>query len=339
MGNIEVKLPRSALLASAVVLATLACFGGGAAAAESARNARIPSRVVQSDLPPDVIPGVSGDADDGDAASLVLRVNRLEADLRRANGQIEELQNQNHRLEDRLQRFQQDVEYRLGGGGAAGAAPGAPLVATSEPPRPRKGDAFDPAADPNATGAPRQLGSTTPSPPLGTPLGIKPPPPASAPLELGAHSAANPSTKAADPEPTVITSGLGFTDGPREQFNVAVASYKAGQYADAETQLKAFLAANPTHSRAPDAIFYLGETYLQRSRPREAAEQYLKLSTDYGKSSKAPEGMMRLGQSLAMLGDDVQACATFTEVGKRYPAASGYVKKAIEREMQSHHCQ
>ena len=101
--------------------------------------------------------------------------------------------------------------------------------------------------------------------------------------------------------------------------------------------MKAFLAANAAHRLAPDAIFYLGETYLQRSRPREAAEQYLKLSTDYPKSTRAPDGMMRLGQSLALLGNTEQACATFAEVGKRYPTASA-PKKTVEREMQTHHC-
>ncbi len=136
----------------------------------------------------------------------------------------------------------------------------------------------------------------------------------------------------------MINSGLDFTDGPRAQLNAAIDTYKAGQYAAAEEQLKAFLAANGAHKLAPDAVFYLGETYLQRSRPREAAEQYLKLSTDYAKSPRAPEGMMRLGQSLALLGNAEQACATFAEVGKRYPTASTTVKKTIEREMQKDHC-
>ena len=85
-------------------------------------------------------------------------------------------------------------------------------------------------------------------------------------------------------------------------------------------------------------MFFLGETYLQRSRPREAAEQYLKLSTDYAKSPRAPEGMMRLGQSLALLGNNEQACATFAEVGKRYPTASATVRRTVEREMQKDHC-
>jgi tol-pal system protein YbgF len=299
-------------------------------AASAWANEATPFRVAQSTLPPSAIPGDSSDGGDSETAALVVRVDRLESDLRRANGQIEELQNQNAKLEDRMRRFQQDVEYRLGGGAAAAGAPPPGPTPDLGAPKPRKGgDAFDPGADP--------IGMAAPSPPLGAPIG-KPPPPASAPMDLASRAPLAP-PKGADSGPTVIGSGLPFTDGPRDQFNGAVAAYKEGQYADAEAQLKAFLAANPTHSRAADAIFYLGETYLQRSRPREAAEQYLRLSTDYGKSAKAPEGMMRLGQSLAMLGNNEQACATFAEVGKRYPTASSFVRKSVEHEIQNHHCQ
>jgi tol-pal system protein YbgF len=282
--------------------------------------------VAQSNLPPGSIPLDS--VDSGDPGALVVRIDRLEDELRRANGQIEELQNQNVRLQEQFKRFREDVEFRLSGAKpSGGAAP--PPVALSEPPpvvKPRKGDAFDPALDPNAPGAPRVIGSTAPSAPLGAPLEIERPTP------LGV------APKPADAPPTIVTSGLDFTDRPKEQFNSAVEAYKAGQYADAEAQLKAFLSSNSTHRLAPDAIFFLGETYLQRSRPREAAEQYLKLSTDFSRSTRAPDGMMRLGQSLAMLGNSEQACATFAEVGKRYPTASSQVKKTVEREMQKDHC-
>ncbi len=132
--------------------------------------------------------------------------------------------------------------------------------------------------------------------------------------------------------------GVDFTDGPRNQYNNAIEAYKAGQYQVAEDQFKAFVAANNGHRLIPEALFFLGETYLQRSRPREAAEQYLRLSTDYSRSPRAPEGMMRLGQTLAMLGNSEQACATLAEVGHRYPAAPVTVKKGVEREMQKDHC-
>jgi tol-pal system protein YbgF len=112
----------------------------------------------------------------------------------------------------------------------------------------------------------------------------------------------------------------------------------AGQYPEAETGFKAFLAANPAHRLSPDAIFYIGETYLQRSRPREAAEQFLKVTTDYSKSPRAPESMVRLGQTLAALGNSDQACATLGEFGKRYPTASASVRKLAEHESAKDHC-
>ena len=127
-------------------------------------------------------------------------------------------------------------------------------------------------------------------------------------------------------------------DGPRDQFNAALQAFQGGQYQQAEDGFKAFMAANPGHRLTPDAAFYIGETYFQRSRPREAAEQYLKVTADYPKSSRAPESMVRLGQTLVALGNKDQACATFAEISKRYPTAAASVKRLAEREMAKNHC-
>jgi tol-pal system protein YbgF len=129
-----------------------------------------------------------------------------------------------------------------------------------------------------------------------------------------------------------------MVDAPREQYNAALQAFQTGQFQQAEDGFKSFMAANPGHRLTPDAIFYVGETYFQRSRPREAAEQYLKVTTDYSRSSRAPESMVRLGQTLAALGNNEQACATFIEFGKRYPNATASVKRLAEREMAKVHC-
>ncbi len=50
-----------------------------------------------------------------DAADLVLRLDRLENENRRQNGQIEELRFQVRRLEDQLKRFQTDADTPLPG--------------------------------------------------------------------------------------------------------------------------------------------------------------------------------------------------------------------------------
>jgi tol-pal system protein YbgF len=300
--------------------------------------------------PPSDVSGQGVQQEEDQTAALVLRINRLEEQLRQANGRIEELENAQRRLEDQFQKFRQDVEYRFGErSGEAGAPPAPPVVAASPsaspavappvviegsaPPKPRRSDAFDPASQPNAPGAPQPLGTTAPSAPLARPAPSAPS--AGPPLELGA---ASPPTAPVATGPTITGSGVAMLDGPRDQFNAAVQAFQGGQYQQAEDGFKAFMTANPGHRLTPDAVFFIGETYLQRSRPREAAEQYLKVTTDYSRSSRAPESMVRLGQALAALDNKDQACATFAEFGKRYPNATASVKRLADREMAKNRC-
>jgi tol-pal system protein YbgF len=337
---------RVARIRSSLAAATLACVALASPAQAQGFDFfhREPPQTAPM-APPADVPG-EAQADENEAAALVLRTNRLEEELRQANGRIEELENAQHRLEDQFRKFRQDVEYRFGErpGEASTSAPtavvsGAPAPAAAPPVtvieapvtvRPRKSDAFDPKADPNAPGAPQPLGTTAPSAPL-----VRPAPPAGPPLDLG-RSPTPPTPLATGP--TIVGSGVAMLDAPREQFNAALQAFQSGQYQQAEDGFKAFLAANVDHRLTPDAIFYIGETYFQRSRAREAAEQYLKVTTGYARSSRAPESMVRLGQALAALGNSEQACATFTEFGKRYPNATQSVKRLAEREMAKDHC-
>jgi tol-pal system protein YbgF len=318
------------LVGAAMIVAAGACQ---LHAAELGSTRAPAFRIAQANgLPPGDIPGAQDAEQGADPAGLVVRVDRLESQLRTATGAIEELQNQQRRLEEQLKRFQQDVEFRLTGAKGVG-----PVAEAPPPAKPiRRSDAFDPAADPNAVGAPRPIGTTPPSPPLADAPGV-----VSAPLNLSRNNAspAMPAGPLASAETPNVIPGIGGPPGdPREQYNAALEAYRGGQYEQAEQQLRAFIAKNGANRLAADATFYLGESFLQRSRPREAAEQYLKLSTDYAKSPRAPEGMLRLGQSLAALGNNDQACATFGEIGRRYPTAASALKKGVEREMQKDHC-
>ncbi len=339
--------PNARSVCSRISAATLACLALAAPAnAQGFDFFHRQTQAVPIAPPADVPGGIQ--AEENEAAALVVRVNRLEEQLRQANGRIEELENAEHRLEDQLQKFRQDVEYRFGERSGQAPAPSsvasapavimpspvaAPPVTVIEAPvtaRPRKSDAFDPNAEPNAPGAPQPLGTTAPSAPL-----VRPIRPAGPPLELG--KGPTPPTPLAT-GPTIVGSGVAMLDAPREQFNAALQAFQSGEYKQAEDGFKAFVADNTGHRLTPDAIFYIGESYFQRSHAREAAEQYLKVTTDYSKSSRAPESMVRLGQALAALGNSEQACATFAEFGKRYPNATQSVKKLAEREAAKDHC-
>jgi len=111
-----------------------------------------------------------------DAAELLVRLSRMETQMRQLSGQVEKLQFDNGRLNEQLQRFQKDVDLRFQDAGASRPPPAAPSTTgrtppattppATAPPAQRRSDAFDPSAAPDAPGSPRLLGATPPSAPL-----------------------------------------------------------------------------------------------------------------------------------------------------------------------------
>ena len=77
---------------------------------------------------------------------------------------------------------------------------------------------------------------------------------------------------------------------------------------------------------------------FQRQQYRDAAEAFLGVTTKYDKSGKAPDSLLRLGQSLAALKEKEAACAALGEVTRKYPRASAGVKAAVDREQKRVKC-
>jgi tol-pal system protein YbgF len=285
-------------------------------------------------------------AQDMDVSDLVVRLNRLEGQNRQLSGQVEQLQFDNRQLREQLRKFQEDVEFRLNerGGGRSAAAPVAtPPAASAQTPsatpaRPaRRGDAFDPAAEPAAPGAPRTLGQA----------GATSPGPAASParrdgiasiIEGEARAPAAPLDLGSRPAPARSPSVAATGDDPKADYDAAYAYVLQRQYDQVEMAMRRFIQSHPRDRFVSDATYWLGESYLQRSRFREAAEQFLKVSTDYTRSAKAPDALYKLGVSLAALGAKDQACATFAELERKYPTASTSVKQGVEREQKKARC-
>ncbi len=369
------------LRGSVAAVCLLAASIAGANAGDTVRGA--PFVLAQND--PDALPD---DGQAGDAAGLLVRITRLEDRLRSLTGQVEQLQFQNKRLDDQLHKMQADVDFRFqdlqrtpasgartppakrtdagdpGGDSPALASTDVPSVQPVVAPRAagRAGDAFDPTGNPDAPGAPRPLGTTTPSQPLPaggiaasgqTPLAPSVTTAPHAPLDLTPNSLA-PAQRSAAAIATPIqeaaitpdmgvrgtssSGGTGASAGPRGDFDGNVAFYRSGQFDAAIDGFQSFLQKYPKDRLVPDATYFLGESYARQGRQREAAEQFLKLSTDYAKSSRAPDALLRLGVALNALGAREQACATYQEVDRKFPAASSDVRAGVERELKRAKC-
>ncbi|MCJ2051619.1 tol-pal system protein YbgF [Methylobacterium sp. J-070] len=306
-----------------------------------------------------------------DASELVVRLGRLENQSRTMAGQIETLQYENRQLKEQLRKFQEDVEFRLneGKGGKPSAAPSPGPAGTVNGGNPgagrpgKRGDAFDPSQAPGAPGAPMQLGSTQPSAPL-------PPREAVPPGEAGdaAEAAARPQTlprgaiddedadagapgydEPVDLRPPARTGAIPAarpsesvaatrTGDPAADYDAAVELVRGKQYEQAEMGLRQFIQSHPRDNRVAGATYWLGESYLARGRNREAAEQFLKVSTDYARSAQAPDAMLKLGVTLNALGAREQACATLAELDRKFPNAGAGVRQGVAREQKRARC-
>jgi tol-pal system protein YbgF len=322
--------------------------------------------------------GEQQDATQQDSASLLVRIGRLESQMRQISGQIEQMQFETRRLAEQLKKFQEDVDFRFhdGAQGAPAAKPpqkrseapatlinggGPPQSAASAASRANgRGDAFDPSQNPGALGAPRPLGSLAPAasanpaggaPDESGPAGLDGNEPG-APLDLSNGRSRTAEPPAATPTPpmaaaSVPASGITTPGGTviamapnpaQEEFDIALGYFKQRAYENAEKGFAGFLEKNPKNKMASDAIYYLGESFYQRGRQPEAAQQYLKISTQYANSPRAPEALLRLGQSLNALGAKEQACATYGEIARKYPNAPATVKTGAEREAKRAKC-
>jgi tol-pal system protein YbgF len=316
--------------------------------------------------------GTVAQADPGDPAELTVRLDRLENALRQMTGTIEQLQHRNQQLEQQVLRMQQ------GGAPAAAPSAATPAVPPrATPPAPtapgnRRSDVFDPSQQPDAPGAPRTLGSMTASgapviqnePPIGAPGGRA----AGAPLDLSTlsgnepvqssivatepnsapgaatmasapASAANPAQppRAATPAPGMLAT-LPPSATPQDEYDLAYGYVLHKDYALAEQAFRDFLKRYPDDRLQPDAQYWLGESLFQRQRYRDAAESFLAVSTKHERAGKAPDSLLRLGQSLAAMNQKEAACATLTEVGRKYPKASSSVKRGVEQEIKRAKC-
>ncbi len=225
----------------------------------------------------------------------------------------------------------------------------APIQQPQGQPSGRRGDAFDPGANPNAPGVPRALGGgQLPIPAgqgdqrIGAPGGRDP----GEPLDLATTSPRTPNAGGAQqgiPPQRAPGAQAGLTtlppgQTPRDEFDLGIGYMQRKDYALAEETMRAFVQKYPSDRLTADAQYWLGESQFQRQQYNDAAESFLTVTSKHGTSAKAPDSLLRLGQSLAALKQKDAACAAFGEVGRKYPKASGGVKQGVEREQKRAGC-
>ena len=138
-----------------------------------------------------------------------------------------------------------------------------------------------------------------------------------------AAAAATPvsSPTASDREPAVHGDAGTLTQGADERtaYNAAFDVLKAGRYAESAQQFQAFLDAHPNGAYAPNALYWLGESYYVTQNYALALEQFQTLLGRYPTHDKTPGALLKVGLSQYGLKQMEAAEATLAQVVQRYP--------------------
>src|SRR5437016_7396671 len=129
---------------------------------------------------------------------------------------------------------------------------------------------------------------------------------------------ADPNASAGAP---VGPSGNPAGPGPDQMYDVSLQQYRRGSLATARLGLREFLRVFPTHERAPDAMYYVAESF-EHAAPDSAAAVYDQLVRTYPNSPRAPSALYKQGVLAEQRGDKPTARNFYARVIAGYPRSA-----------------
>ncbi|WP_454829411.1 tol-pal system protein YbgF [Pseudoxanthomonas wuyuanensis] len=107
----------------------------------------------------------------------------------------------------------------------------------------------------------------------------------------------------------------------RTAYNVAFDRLKAGDYVDSAQLFTSFLELYPNGVYAPNALYWLGESYYVTQNYEMAAQQFRALLERYPTHDKAAGSLLKLGLSEYGMGRVDEAERTLGNVVSQYPGS------------------
>jgi tol-pal system protein YbgF len=111
------------------------------------------------------------------------------------------------------------------------------------------------------------------------------------------------------------------TPGPNLMFQEGLAQFRRGSYGAAQTVFEDLLRLHPAADVAPDALYYLAESYDAGGTAARADTAFLAVASRFPKSPRASSSLYKMGLSLAKRGSRAEARLAMDRVVKEYPSS------------------
>jgi tol-pal system protein YbgF len=123
-----------------------------------------------------------------------------------------------------------------------------------------------------------------------------------------------------------------------EQYKYATNIMKSGDFEKAEIAFKEFVDTHSKHELAGSAQFWYAETFYIRQLYDDAAAAFLEGYQKYPNSPKAPENLLKLGVTLAELGEIEQGCKMIINLKIAYPKTDASILQKSSYEKKRFNC-
>ena len=210
-----------------------------------------------------------------EVTDLIGRVDALETQLAALTGQVEQHGNSMKAMEARLKAMETEVKSLNANAAAAAKVETVQPVVTTQKPT-----------------------TTTPAKPVIT------------------NASKDKAREAAVAKIERPQTGNAFDDG----YNYGYRLWEAKFYPEAQTQLEETVKKFPAHSGTSRARNLLGRAWLDDGRPSQAAKIFYENYKADAKGERAPESLYFLGESFIEMEKPADACDVFKQLDKAFPA-------------------
>ncbi|NIR42527.1 MAG: tol-pal system protein YbgF [Gemmatimonadetes bacterium] len=107
--------------------------------------------------------------------------------------------------------------------------------------------------------------------------------------------------------------------GVRDLYAAAIEQFRRGAYNTARAGFQELLETYPADELAPDAQYYLAETYREEEEARRAIREYRRVVELYPNSRTAPTALYKAGLLQVGQGNRDEACQFFQRILAGYP--------------------
>ena len=116
--------------------------------------------------------------------------------------------------------------------------------------------------------------------------------------------------------------GGGVPPSPGTYWNAAMNYYAVGQWDLAVDAFKDFVQKFPTSPDAADAQFFIGESYYQSGKTRDALAAYTAVVTNYKDHTRVPDAYFKQAMCYELLNQKSEAIKVYQMIVKQYDGTS-----------------